>query len=81
MRPCRLRPALGSDGPLRTWLRCRQGRVLQQGSMDAAEQGLYVVGWAKRGPTGIIGVHACSLPCGFLTLLPSEWSCSPPKHL
>lgn len=32
---------------------CRAGRVLQpDGSIDP---GLYVVGWAKRGPTGIIG--------------------------
>lgn len=29
--------------------------MLQQGSSDALERGLYVVGWAKRGPTGIIG--------------------------
>ncbi len=32
---------------------CRAGRALQaDGSPDP---GLYVVGWAKRGPTGIIG--------------------------
>ena len=35
-------------------LTCREGRVLQENGEDA-ETGLYVVGWAKRGPTGIIG--------------------------
>ena len=35
-------------------LLCREGRVLQETGKDA-ETGLYVVGWAKRGPTGIIG--------------------------
>jgi NADPH-dependent glutamate synthase beta subunit-like oxidoreductase len=33
---------------------CREGRVLQADGKDP-EEGLYVVGWAKRGPTGIIG--------------------------
>lgn len=33
---------------------CRKGRILK-GDGQATEQGLYVVGWAKRGPTGIIG--------------------------
>ncbi|CAL5228332.1 g11441 [Coccomyxa viridis] len=34
----------------------REGRVLQASSQDP-EPGLYVVGWAKRGPTGIIGTN------------------------
>jgi len=33
---------------------CRAGRVLQENGRDI-DEGLYVVGWAKRGPTGIIG--------------------------
>lgn len=33
---------------------CREGRVLRQDG-EALEHALYVVGWAKRGPTGIIG--------------------------
>ncbi len=35
-------------------VKCREGRVLQANGQDP-EPGLYVVGWAKRGPTGIIG--------------------------
>jgi hypothetical protein len=39
--------------------------VQQQGS-DAPEQALYVVGWAKRGPTGIIGgLHPKALSCAW----------------
>ena len=38
---------------------CRQGRVLQANGQEP-ELGVYVVGWAKRGPTGIIG---SPLPC------------------
>ena len=41
---CHLTPAID----------CREGRVLQADGKDP-EEGLYVVGWAKRGPTGIIG--------------------------
>ena len=37
-----------------TAIYCREGRVLQADGKDP-EEGLYVVGWAKRGPTGIIG--------------------------
>jgi len=38
----------------------RAGRVLAQGtaSPSAADPGLYVCGWLKRGPTGIIGTNA-----------------------
>ncbi len=46
--------------------KCRQGRVLQANGRDP-DPGLYVVGWAKRGPTGIIGsTTSCSYtPCLF----------------
>ena len=39
---------------------CREGRVLQADGKDP-EEGLYVVGWAKRGPTGIIGGDSVAL--------------------
>lgn len=35
----------------------RAGRVLAPDGVSA-EPGLYACGWVKRGPTGIIGVHA-----------------------
>lgn len=36
-----------------------RGRVISESSGDSAvpEQGLYVCGWLKRGPTGIIGTN------------------------
>ena len=43
-------------------LACRQGRVLR-GVEDstAVAEGLYVCGWVKRGPSGIIGTDLKSL--------------------
>ena len=40
-------------------LESRQGRVLRDNS-ELPKQALYTVGWAKRGPTGIIGAAASS---------------------
>ena len=34
-----------------------QGRVLTAGNTEQVMRGLYVVGWLKRGPTGIIGTN------------------------
>ena len=37
---------------------CRLGKVLQPGGNKQCIPGLYVSGWVKRGPTGIIGESA-----------------------
>lgn len=43
-------------------MRHRAGQVLDEGGHD--EAGLFVAGWAKRGPTGIIGTNRA---CGYET--------------
>ena len=39
----------------------REGRVVAGVGSEEVEVGLYVCGWVKRGPSGIIGEHAHSI--------------------